>query len=171
MINSPITKIERRSAYVAAAVVDDKEEPAGQIGQPWRGAERGVEDGHHGSYVDRATADAGQWRRDDVAYSLVGLRRQKPGFPYRTNEAVRQRVRKAAKLQAGTGGELEVAAAELLRDPAHPAKRRTARLPARNPNPDDGPILCQMGPQHAWAPVRVVTPAIVSDLGLQAMAP
>jgi hypothetical protein len=76
----------------------------------------------------------------------MGFGRQEPRLPQRGNEGIWQRVRQAAELQAGAGGELQVAAAELLRDPPQPAKRRTARLPARDPNPDYGPILCQMGP-------------------------
>jgi len=146
MINSLVTKIERCSAQVAAAVVDGEKEPAGQAGEPRRGAQTGVEDSDHGSYVSPATADAGQWRRDDVPDPLVGLRRQEPCFSYRTNEAIRQGVRQAAKLQASTRCELEIAAAELPRDPAQPAKLRTGRLPAGNANPCYGAILCQMGP-------------------------
>lgn len=146
MINSSITKIKLCSADVAATIVDGKEEPAGQAGELARSAEPGIQLDHQRSHIDRAAADAGQWRREDVPDALVGLRWQEPSCPYCTNHAVRQRVRQAAQLQTGTRGELEVAAAELTRNPAQPPKRRTGRLPARNPNPDDGAILCQMGP-------------------------
>ena len=146
MINSSITKIKLCSADVAATIVDGKEEPAGQVGELPRSAKLGIQVDHQRPNIDGAAADAGQWRREDVPDALVGLRWQEPSCPYCTNHAVRQRVRQAAQLQTGTRGELEVAAAELARNPAQPSKRRTGRLPARNPNPDDGAILCQMGP-------------------------
>ena len=113
MINSSITKIEMCSADVAAPIVDGEEEPAGQVGELRLSAKPGIQVGHQRPHVDSAAADAGQWRRDDVPDALVGLRRQEPSFPYRTNQAVGQRVRQAAQLQAGTRGELKVAAAEL----------------------------------------------------------
>ena len=84
----------------------------------------------------------------------MGLRRQEASLAYRIDETRGHGVGQTAKLQAGPRGQLQIAAAELLRDPAQPAKRRTARLPARNPNPDNGPILCQVGAQHSWAAVR-----------------
>jgi len=146
MINSSITKIEICSADVAATIVDGKEEPAGQACELPRSAEPGIQLDHQRSHIDRAAADAGQWRREDVPDALVGLRGQESSCPYRTNQAVWQRVREAAQLQTGTRGELQIAAAELARNPAQPSKSRTGCLPARNPNPDDGPILCQMGP-------------------------
>jgi hypothetical protein len=146
MINSSITKIKMCPADVAATIVDGKEEPAGQAGESPRSAKPGIQVDHQRPHIDGAAADAGQWRRENVPDALVGLRWQESSFPYRKDHAVRQRVRQAAQLQTGTRGELEVAAAELTRNPAQPPKRRTGRLPARNPNPDDGAILCQMEP-------------------------
>ena len=99
--------------------------------------------------------DSGQRRRDDVPDALVGLGRQKPGFSYRTNEAVGHRVGKAAKLQAGTRGELKITAPESLSDPAQLAKRGPGCLPAGHPDAHHCPIGRRVGPQHAGAAIRV----------------
>jgi hypothetical protein len=88
MISSPVPKIKRHVTEVAAAVVDGEKEPAGQGRQLRLGAESRVETRHERSDVGHTSADAGQRGRNDVPDALVGLRRQKPSFLHRTNEAV-----------------------------------------------------------------------------------
>ena len=97
------------------------------------------------SDVGDASDDSGQRRRDDVPDALVGLGRQKPGFSYRTNEAVGHRVGKAAKLQAGARGELKITAPESLSDSAQLAKRGPGCLPAGHPDTHHCPIGRQSG--------------------------
>ena len=155
MINSLVSKIEGRSTYISAAVVDGKEKAAGEAGEPWFGTESGVQARDQRSDVCPASADAGQRRRDDVSDAFVGLGRQKPGFPYCTNEAVRHRVVQAANLQAGARGELEVTAAEPLSDPAQLTKRGPSYLAAGHPDAYYCPIGCRVGPQDARAAIRV----------------
>ena len=78
-----------------------------------------------------------------------------PRFLHRSNERVGHRVGQSAQLHARARGELKIAAAELLSDPAQPADSRTGGLSARKSDPHDGTILRQVGPQHPGAAVRV----------------
>jgi hypothetical protein len=80
---------------------------------------------------------------------------QEPRFSHRSNERGGYRVGQSTQLHARTRGELKIAAAELLSDPAQPAERRTGGLSARNADPYDGTILRQVRSQHPWAAVRV----------------
>jgi hypothetical protein len=155
MINSPVSKIKRSSTDVTTTIVDGEKEPAGQVRERRLAAESNVEPRHERSNVGHASRNSGERRGDDVPNALMGLGWQVPDVPYRSDEATWQRVGQAANLQAGTRGELELTVAELLRDPAQPAERRTRGLPAWNPNPYHSAILGNMWPQHPWAAVRV----------------
>ena len=121
MINGPIPKIKSPTADVVAAVVEGEKKPAGQASESRRSAKSGIESNRHGPNVDHAATNARQRRRHDVADPLMGVGGHEPPLPYRFNEAIRQRVRQAAQLQAGARRELEITAAELLCDPAQPA--------------------------------------------------
>jgi hypothetical protein len=106
MINSPISEIKSHPSHVTSAVIHHEEKPAGQPGELRLGAESGIQPGSKGPYVYPATANAGQRRRDDVANPLVGIGWQEARVPYRSDEATRERVAQAAKLETGAGGEL-----------------------------------------------------------------
>ena len=102
MINSPVSKIKRRCTHIRAAVVDGEKEPGGQAGQTRFRAQSGVQRGYQRSNVGHTAADTCQWRTDDVANPLVGLRWQESGVPYRIDEAGGHSSWQAAKLQVGT---------------------------------------------------------------------
>jgi hypothetical protein len=93
MINRPVRQIELRSADVATPVIDGKQKASGKVGEPGLCAECPVEARNEWSHVSQATADAGEWRRDDVPDPLVTLGWQKPGFPDCSDEVGGQRVR------------------------------------------------------------------------------
>jgi hypothetical protein len=146
IINRPVPKIERCPTYVPTAVIEGKKEPARQSREARIGTESSIEPEYQGPHISGATADPGKRRGNDIADPLMGLRRQKARLSRRIDKASGHRVRQAPQLHASPRGQLQIAAAEFLRNPAQSAKRRTGCLPARNPNPDYGPILCQMGP-------------------------
>jgi len=116
--NSSISKIKRHATDVAAAIVHSEKKPAGQVGELRLRTKSNIETDHQRPHVGQATADAGQWRRDNIAHPLVGVRRQKARFAHGGDEASRQRVGEAPKLYACAGCELQITAAELVRDPA-----------------------------------------------------
>jgi hypothetical protein len=146
IINGPVPKIKRDSAQITAAVIKREKKPARQASKVRIDTETRIQADHHGPDIGAATADPGERRRDDIADPLMGLRRQEARLAHRIDEARRHRVGQTAELNASPRGQLQIAAAKFPRDPAQSAKRRTGCLPARNPNPDYGPILCQMGP-------------------------
>jgi hypothetical protein len=146
IINCPVPKIKRCPTYVPTAVIEGEKESARQPREAGIGTESGIEPDDQGPDVSGATANPGKRRGDDIADPLMGLRRQKARLSHCIDKASGHRVRQATQLHAGPRGQLQIAAAEFLRNPAQSAKRRTGCLPARNPDPDYGPILCQMGP-------------------------
>jgi hypothetical protein len=81
--------------------------------------------------------------------------RQKPGFPYCTNKAVRYGVAQAANLQACARGQLEITTTELLSDPAQPANRGPSCLTAGHPDAYHCPVGCRVGPHDARAAIRI----------------
>ncbi len=155
MINSLVSKIEGHSTYISAAVVEGEEKAAGQARETRLRVESGVQACDQRSDVRPASADAGQRRREDIPDAFVGLGRQKPGFPYCTNETVRHGVGQAANLQAGARCELEIAAAESLSDPAQLTNRGPSCLTTGHPDAHHCPIGCRVGPQHARAAIWV----------------
>ena len=106
-----------------------------------------------GPDVDQAAADSGERRRDDIAHPLVGVGGQEPRVAYRGDQIWWHRVGQAAQLHARAGGELQITAAELLSDPAQPAKARTRGLATRNADPHNGAILSQVRSQHPRAAI------------------
>jgi hypothetical protein len=146
IIHCPVSKIKRCPSYVATAVIEGKKEPARQPCEAGIGTESSIEPDYQGPDISGATANPGKRRGNDIADPLMGLRRQKARLSDCIDKASGHRIRQATQLYAGPRGQLQIAAAEFLRNPAQSAKRRTGCLPARNPNPDYGPILCQMGP-------------------------
>lgn len=153
MINCAVSKIKRRLAHIPAAVIECEKEPARQGGESGIGTEPGIQFDHQGPDVNQATANPGERRGDDIADEFMGVRRQKARPAHSLDKALGHWVGQATKLHAGAGGQLDIAAAELLCDPAQPAKRGTGRLAARNPNPYHGTVLCQMRPEHPRAAV------------------
>jgi hypothetical protein len=71
------------------------------------------------------------------------------------NERGGHGIWQSAQLHARARGELKIAAAELLSDPAQPAECCTSGLSAGKSDPHDGTILRQVRPQHPRATVRV----------------
>ena len=69
---------------------------------------------------------------------------QEPRFLYRSNERGGYGVGQSAQLHASARGELKISAAELLSDPAQPAKARTRGLATRNADPYNRAILSQV---------------------------
>jgi hypothetical protein len=153
IINGSVAKIKSRCAYVVATIIKDEEEPTRQNCKSRIGTESGVQREHQGADIDDPTANPGKRRGHDIADALMGIRWQEARLAYRIDKAPWHRVGKAAKLHTGSRGELQVAASELLRNPAQLSKRRPGRLATGDPNPYYGTVLGQMGPQHPRAAV------------------
>ena len=60
IINGPVSKIKRNSAYVTATVIERKKEPARQAGKVGIGTEPGIQPDDQGSDINGATADPGE---------------------------------------------------------------------------------------------------------------
>jgi hypothetical protein len=146
IIRCPVPKIKRCPTYVPTAVIEGEKEPARQPREAGIGTESSIEPDDQGPDISGAIANPGKRRGNDIADPLMGLRRQEARLSHCIDKASGHRVRQATQLHAGPRGQLQIAATEFLRNPAQSAKRRTGCLPARNPDPDYGPILCQMGP-------------------------
>jgi hypothetical protein len=101
MIKSAISQIERSSTDVTTPIVHGKQEPTGKTGEPWVGAEPGVQSRHTSSDVRGSATDTGQRRCHDVSDALVSIGRQKPCVAHCMDEVGWQRIWQAAKLQAG----------------------------------------------------------------------
>jgi hypothetical protein len=141
IIDGLVTKIKRCSAHIAAAIIKGEKESARQTRKTGLGTEPGVQPDHQWPDISGATANPGERRGDDIADSLVGVRRQKTRLAYRIDQAGGHRVGQAAELDTGARSQLQFAAAELLRNPAQPAERGTGRLTPRNPHPHQGTVL------------------------------
>ena len=155
IINGSVPKIKRQATHVAAAIIKGEKESARQAGKTGLGAEPGIQPDHQWPDISGPAANPGERRGDGIADSLMGVRRQEARLAYRIDQADGQGVGQAAELDTRARSQLQIAAAELQRNPAQPAERGTGRLTSRNSNPHQGAVLRQIGPQYPRAAVRV----------------